>query len=102
ARVLYASTIWVYSDLTQRLVDEDTPLHLPAHLYTATKLAGEMYCRSYSELYGLDYTILRFGIPYGPRSRAEAVIPRFIQRALEGEPLTIAGDGKASRRFVYV
>ena len=44
-------------------------LRPPAHLYTATKLAGELYCHSYGELYGLEYTVLRFGIPYGPRAR---------------------------------
>ena len=48
----------------------------PAHLYTATKLAGELYCHSYLELYGLEYTVLRFGIPYGPRARPAAVVPR--------------------------
>jgi hypothetical protein len=84
------------------VVDEDTPLGLPAHLYTATKLAGEMYCRSYAELYGLDYTILRFGIPYGPRCRPEAVVPKFVAKALNGDALTVAGDGSQSRRFVYV
>ena len=51
ARVVYASTIWVYSDVRATEVDEDSELGLPTHLYTATKLAGEMYCRSYGELY---------------------------------------------------
>lgn len=101
-RIVYASTIWVYSDAGRDEVDEDTALGLPAHLYTATKLAGEMYCRSYAELYGIDYTILRFGIPYGPRCRPEAVVPRFVARALAGEPVTVAGDGRQSRPFVYV
>jgi UDP-glucose 4-epimerase len=101
-RVLYASTIWVYSDCEPEEVDEETPLLPPAHLYTATKLAGELYCRSYAELYGLQYTILRFGIPYGPRAREAAVIPAFINKAFAGEPLTLAGDGRQSRRFVYV
>ncbi len=101
-RVVYASTVWVYSDAGQAAVDEDTPLGLPAHLYTATKLAGEMYCRSYAELYGLEYTILRFGIPYGPRCRPEAVVPKFVGKALDGQALTVAGDGSQSRRFVYV
>jgi UDP-glucose 4-epimerase len=101
-RIVYASTIWVYSDAGQSAVDEDTPLGLPAHLYTATKLAGEMYCRSYAELYGLEYTILRFGIPYGPRCRPEAVVPKFVAKALNGDALTVAGDGSQSRRFVYV
>jgi UDP-glucose 4-epimerase len=61
-----------------------------------------MYCSAYAELYGLDVTILRFGIPYGPRARPSAVIPIFVRNALAGEPLTIAGDGRQSRRFVYV
>jgi UDP-glucose 4-epimerase len=102
ARVIYASTIWVYSDVVAPTVDEDTPLALPSHLYTATKLAGEMYCRSYSELYDVPTTILRFGIPYGPRARPAAVLPIFVRKALAGEPLTIAGDGRQTRRFVYV
>ncbi|ADB49975.1 NAD-dependent epimerase/dehydratase family protein [Conexibacter woesei] len=100
--VLYASTIWVYSDGASRRVDEDEQLALPSHLYTATKLAGEAYCRSYAALYGVRTTILRFGIPYGPRARPAAVVPAFVERALAGEPLTIAGDGAQSRRFVYV
>jgi UDP-glucose 4-epimerase len=102
AAVVYASTIWVYSDVAESEVDEDTQLALPSHLYTATKLAGEMYCRSYEQLYDVPTTILRFGIPYGPRARPAAVLPIFVNKALAGEPLTIAGDGMQTRRFVYV
>ena len=83
-------------------VSETTLLPPPAHLYTATKLAGELYCKSYQELYGINYTILRFGIPYGPRAREAAVIPAFVNKAFAGEPLTLSGDGMQSRRFVYV
>ncbi len=101
-RIVYASTIWVYSDCEGEVVDEDTLLPAPSHLYTSTKLAGELYCKAYQELYGIDYTILRFGIPYGPRAREAAVIPAFVGRALRGEALTLAGDGGQSRRFVYV
>jgi UDP-glucose 4-epimerase len=101
-RVIYASTIWAYSDTPAECHDESLPLHPPAHLYTATKLAGEMYCHAYGELYGVEHTVLRFGIPYGPRARPAAVVPAFVQRALAGEALTIAGDGSQSRRFVYV
>jgi UDP-glucose 4-epimerase len=101
-RIVYASTIWVYSDCREEEVDEDTLLPPPSHLYTSTKLAGELYCKAYQELYGIDYTILRFGIPYGPRAREAAVIPAFVNKAFAGEPLTLAGDGLQSRRFVYV
>ncbi len=101
-RIVYASTIWVYSDCVEEDVDEETLLPAPSHLYTSTKLAGELYCKAYQELYGIDYTILRFGIPYGPRAREAAVIPAFVSKAFAGEPLTLAGDGSQSRRFVYV
>ena len=103
ARFVYASTIWVYGDATgPEAVDEDTPLALPKHFYTATKIAGEMYTASYGELFGLEHSILRFGIPYGPRARPTAVLAAFTAKALAGQPLTIAGDGTQSRRFVYV
>jgi UDP-glucose 4-epimerase len=100
-RVVYGSTIWVYGD-SEGLVDETSSLPQPNHLYTATKLAGEMYCSSYAEVYGVQSTVLRFGIPYGPRARPAGVIPIFVRKALAGEPLTIAGGGEQSRRFVYV
>lgn len=101
-RVVYASTIWVYSDCEPEHVDETTLIAAPSHLYTSTKLAGELYCKAYQQLYGMDYTILRFGIPYGPRAREAAVIPAFVNKALAGDPLTLAGDGMQSRKFVYV
>ncbi len=101
-RVIYGSTTWVYSEADGDVVDEDTPLNPPSHLYTATKLASEYYCQSYDKLYGVASTILRYGIPYGPRAREGAVIPIFVKKALNGEPLTLAGDGSQYRRFVYV
>jgi UDP-glucose 4-epimerase len=102
-RVVYASTVWVYGNApVDGDLDEDSPLAHPSHLYTATKLAGEMYCNAYGKLYGVESTILRFGIPYGPRARPAAVIPSFVARAQQGEALTIAGDGKQTRQFVYV
>ncbi|HEX3807739.1 MAG TPA: NAD-dependent epimerase/dehydratase family protein [Gaiellaceae bacterium] len=103
SRFVYASTIWVYGDAAgPEPVDEEATLGLPRHFYTATKIAGEMYTATYGELYGLEWTILRFGIPYGPRARPAAVVPAFTAKALAGQPLTIAGDGTQSRRFVYV
>ena len=101
-RVIYGSTIWVYGASGDGVIDEESPIGLPDHLYTASKLAGEMYCTSYAELYDVPCTILRFGIPYGPRARPSAVIPIFVSKAVKGEPLTIAGDGQQTRRFVYV
>lgn len=101
-RIIYGSTTWVYSEADTDKVDESTPLHAPTHLYTATKLAGEYYCQAYIKLYNMEITILRYGIPYGPRARDGAVIPIFVKKALNGEPLTLAGDGSQFRKFIYV
>jgi UDP-glucose 4-epimerase len=95
--VVYGSTIWVYGDGEDgAALDEDAPLPPPGHPYTATKLAGEEAARA------TGATILRFGIPYGPRARPTTVLAAFVARALAGKSLTIAGDGTQSRRFVYV
>lgn len=101
-RVVLGSTIWVYGNVKEESVNEDTALPAPSHLYTATKLVSEYYCKSYSELYGLETTVLRYGIPYGPRARESAVIPVFLKKALNGEPIEIQGDGSQIRRFIYV
>jgi UDP-glucose 4-epimerase len=100
-RVVYGSTTWVYSDCPGDQVDEGTPIAPPSHLYSASKLAGETYCFAYRKLYDVAYTILRFGIPYGPRARDGGVVPVFVRKALAREPLTIAGDGAQFRKFVY-
>ena len=101
-RVVYGSTTWVYSDCVEQEVDEETPIPAPRHLYTATKLAGETYCAGYAELYDLESTVLRFGIPYGPRARAAGVVAKFTDLSFEGKALTIAGDGSTTRSFIYV
>jgi UDP-glucose 4-epimerase len=103
-RVILASTVWVYAATVGSRVDERTCFdpETDRHLYVSTKIAAEMICRDYRTLYGRPYTILRYGIPYGPRMRDNLVIAAFIKRALHGEPLTIDGDGRQERRFVYV
>jgi UDP-glucose 4-epimerase len=101
-RVVYGSTTWVYSDCAEQDVSEETLIPAPRHIYTATKLAGETYCAGYAELYDLESTILRFGIPYGPRARAAGVVAKFTDLSFEGKALTIAGDGSTTRSFIYV
>jgi UDP-glucose 4-epimerase len=61
-----------------------------------------MVLHSYAALYDLPFTILRYGVPYGPRMRDELVIAKFVAKALRGEPLTVAGDGRQTRNFIYV
>jgi len=103
-RIIFSSTVWVYDAAIDEYVDEETPLaiHRVNHVYTASKIAAEMYIYSYHKLYGIDYTILRYGIPYGPRARRGTVIATFVRRALNGEPLVIYGDGSQYRNFIYV
>lgn len=101
-RVIYGSTDWVYQTTDTLEVDENTPIRTPAHLYSTTKLVSEYYCQNYGDLYGIKYTILRYGIPYGPRARSGAIVPIFVDKAFKGEELTIAGDGSQFRQFIYV
>ncbi len=103
-RVFLSSTVWVYSGAPEPVVDEATPLDLMAerHLYASTKIAAEMLCRDHRTLYGRPYTILRYGIPFGPYMRDRLVIAAFIKRAMRGEPLRIDGDGRQERTFIYV
>ena len=104
-RAVLASTVWVYASATgEEAADEDTPFRLDGtgHVYTASKLAAELVVTSYADLYDQKYTILRYGIPYGPRMREELVIPRFVRAALAGEKITIHGDGLQYRNYVYV
>jgi UDP-glucose 4-epimerase len=104
-RVFFASTVWVYTGTRGNgSLTEDEPFHLPdaGHIYTSSKIASEMIIHNYWQLYQLPFTILRYGIPYGPRMREELVIPIFIRKALKGETITIEGDGSQYRNYVYI
>src|SRR6185312_583664 len=107
-RFVLASTVWVYgaaqADGADAELTEDVPFDLrrSGHLYVATKLAAEMAVQSYRELYGQHFTILRYGILYGPRMRDALVVAKFVQAALAGQPITIAGEGRQTRNYVYV
>jgi UDP-glucose 4-epimerase len=104
-RAVLASSVWVYAAAVgDDTATEETPLFVKGteHVYTASKLAAELVLTSFGELYGLTYTILRYGIPFGPRMREELVIPRFVDHALRRDKLTIYGDGLQFRNYVYV
>jgi UDP-glucose 4-epimerase len=103
-RVIMSSTVWVYAATHGDEVDETTMFDLDTdrHLYVSEKIAGEMLCRDYANLFGRPFTVLRYGIPFGPRMRSDLVVAAFLLRAMRGEPLRIDGDGSQERRFVYV
>ena len=104
-RVVLASTVWVYGATAgrgERTEDALVDLARAGHLYVSTKLAAEMVMHSYQEMYGQEFSILRYGIPYGPRMREALVVARFVRAAQQGEPITIAGSGDQQRNFVYV
>lgn len=104
-RVVLASTVWVYGAAAgPEPLTEDAVLD-PAragHIYTSTKIAAELVAQSYFQLYGLPFTILRYGIPFGPGMRDELVIARFARLALDGHLITVHGDGSQCRNYVYV
>lgn len=105
SRVLFASTVWVYGSTIgsgERTEDAPVDLRRAGHVYVSTKLAAELLVHSYREMFGLHYTILRYGIPYGPRMREALVVARFVRAALESMPITIAGNGEQQRNYVYV
>jgi hypothetical protein len=104
-RVLLASTVWLYGATRgegERTEDAPVDLARAGHVYVSTKIAAELLVHSYREMYGQRFTILRYGIPYGPRMRDVLVVARFVRAALEGEPITIAGTGEQQRNYVYV
>jgi UDP-glucose 4-epimerase len=104
-KVIYASSSSVYGD-APTLPKHEGMAPNPLSPYAVTKLAGEYYCRVFSDVYGLTTTCLRYFNVYGPRqdpnSQYAAVIPLFIQKAFHGEPLIIFGDGKQTRDFTFV
>jgi UDP-glucose 4-epimerase len=100
-RIILASTSWVYGK-TKGMVTEETPIPFPEHIYTKTKIGQEHLVYSWHQHHGLPFTILRFDIPYGPRMRSNMAISIFVRRAMRKEPITIFGDGKQGRCWIYV
>ncbi|TMD84032.1 MAG: NAD-dependent epimerase/dehydratase family protein [Chloroflexi bacterium] len=104
-RFLFASTGGaLYGDAQVTPTPEDYPT-LPVSPYGASKLAAEVYLRTFHAVHGLSYAALRYANVYGPRQdpHGEAgVVAIFSRRLLSGETTRINGDGKQTRDFVYV
>ena len=104
-RVVYASSSSVYGDAPGLPKTEDLPLS-PKAPYGVSKLAAELYCRVFTQVYGLETVSLRYFNVFGPRQHPDseyaAVIPRFLRRMLAGDRPVIFGDGEQSRDFTAV
>lgn len=104
-RFIYCSSSEVYGTALHVPMNEEHPL-VPTTPYGASKLAGEVYARSFYLTYGLPVTVVRPFNTYGPREHFEGpygeVIPKFVVRALNDAPLVIFGDGSQTRDFTEV
>ncbi|MFA5859441.1 MAG: SDR family oxidoreductase [Elusimicrobiota bacterium] len=104
-RLVYAASSSAYGD-SKLLPKRETHLPAPISPYAVAKLTGEYYCRTFSKTFGLETIALRYFNVFGPRQSPEsayaAVVPKFIEWALEGKPIQIHGDGKQSRDFTFI
>ncbi len=100
-RFILISSSEVYGTAEAAPMDEEHPLK-PRSPYAATKAGADRLAYSYWTTYELPIVIVRPFNNYGPRQHPEKVIPRFVTQALLDEPLTIHGDGHASRDWLYV
>ena len=105
ARVVFSSSAAVYGDDPRSPKTEDmTPA--PKSPYGITKLDGEYYLRMFAEIHGVPTVSLRYFNVFGPRQDPKgayaAAVPIFLDRALRNAPITIYGDGTATRDFVFV
>jgi UDP-glucuronate 4-epimerase len=99
--LVYASSSSIYGDAESFPTPEDV-IPRPKSPYGTTKLSGEHLCRLYGANYSVETVILRYFTVYGPRQRPDMAFHRFCLAALDGEPLTIYGDGRQTRDFTYV
>jgi UDP-glucose 4-epimerase len=103
---IYCSSSEIYGNGSDEILKEDSSLPEPVTVYGAAKLVGEHYSLAYHRTYGLRSIVVRPFNSYGPREHHEGVLaevlPKFIIRALNGQPPLIYGDGSQSRDFTYI
>ena len=100
--LVYASTSSVYGLNTKMPLSENQATEHPLTLYAATKKANEMMAHSYSYLYKLPTTGLRFFTVYGPWGRPDMALFKFTKAILEGEPIDVYNEGNMIRDFTYI
>ena len=100
-RFVYASSSSVYGDNAAIPMREDA-LPQPVSPYGVTKLAAEQLCHLYFVNHGVPAMSLRYFTVYGPRQRPDMAFHRFLRAAMNGEPITLYGDGEQTRDFTFV
>ena len=100
--LIYASSSSVYGGNTKFPFSEDDPVDHPVSLYAATKRSNELMAHTYSHLYDLPTTGLRFFTVYGPWGRPDMALFIFTKSIIEGKPIDIYNHGNMIRDFTYV
>src|SRR5688572_4133715 len=100
--LVYASSSSVYGGNTKMPFSERDSVDHPVSMYAATKKANELMAHTYSHLFGLPTTGLRFFTVYGPWGRPDMALFRFTRAMLEGEPIDVYNRGRLTRDFTYV
>jgi UDP-glucuronate 4-epimerase len=100
--LVYASSSSIYGVTSRTPFSEHHPADHPVSIYAATKRAGELMAHTYSHLFELPATGLRFFTVYGPWGRPDMAYFKFAEQILAGEPVTVFGDGQALRDFTYI
>jgi UDP-glucuronate 4-epimerase len=100
--LVYASSSSVYGGNTNLPFTEHQPVNHPVSLYAATKKANELMAHTYSHLYGLPATGLRFFTVYGPWGRPDMAPMLFAKAILAGEPIRVFNQGRMRRDFTYI
>ncbi|MFM7228800.1 MAG: NAD-dependent epimerase [Cyanobacteriota bacterium] len=100
--LVYASSSSVYGGNTRLPFSEDQGVDHPVSLYAASKKANELMAHTYSHLYGLPATGLRFFTVYGPWGRPDMALFRFTQAIMAGEPIYLYNHGEMVRDFTYI
>ncbi len=101
-KFIFASSSSVYGNHQKVPFSEADNVDYPVSPYAATKKAGELICHTYSYLYGMDITCLRFFTVYGPRQRPDLAIHKFTRLIEDGQPIPVFGDGSMTRDFTYI
>ncbi len=100
--LVYASSSSVYGGNTKLPYSERDAVDHPMSLYAATKRANELMAHTYSHLFGIPATGLRFFTVYGPWGRPDMALFKFTKAILAGEPIEVYGHGKLLRDYTYV